>query len=358
MTSDTARLLLSKIMEKRSDDSVLFNSKDPAYNNSPFANSKGLYGAVTSWLPNLLRTTLRAPTNVGQGLLNIGSSLVTPTPGQTELAKQDAARIDARHAIGENALLQQLAMLGLGAGGAVGGIYALNQAMKPRKKDLDTDVDLPYPVAREKMAAPDDTSWLQYFLGTQPQKPSLLDNPLFVPTAGATALAALYGGYKGSSYLADALLQRQQKNELTSAKDDFQKALLESHDQPLTHDPVRRKKVKTASMEDVGHEIDVLFDLVEKRAKDEPLGWSSGNLMSDIVKAITPAYTTYALVGGVGTGALAYDMTRKHSRAEALKKALRERARMKYEISPPELNVIADAIDPDELKKNRPSSVV
>ena len=26
MTSDTARLLLSKIMEKRSDDSVLFNS--------------------------------------------------------------------------------------------------------------------------------------------------------------------------------------------------------------------------------------------------------------------------------------------------------------------------------------------
>ena len=36
MTSDTARLLLSKIMEKRSDDSVLFNSKDPAYNTGDF----------------------------------------------------------------------------------------------------------------------------------------------------------------------------------------------------------------------------------------------------------------------------------------------------------------------------------
>jgi len=31
---------------------------------------------------------------------------------------------------------------------------------------------------------------------------------------------------------------------------------------------------------------------------------------------------------------------------------------MKYEISPPELNVVADAIDPDDLEKKRPSSVV
>jgi len=330
MTNDTAKLLLSKIMEKRSD-----------------------------WLSfEPLRAFLNAPGNMAQSALNAGQSLFTPTPAQAASNADDTARIAARHSAGENALIKQLAMLGLGVGTGVGGIYAINQALKTRKKDpVDTEVDLPYPVKRPKMAA-EDKSWFSYLMGTQPEKPSLLDNPLFLPTAGAASLAALYGGYKGSSGLADILLNRQQANELSSAKSDFQQALLGAHDQPLEHDPVRKKKMKTASMVEVSQEIDALFDLVEKRAKDEPLGWSSGNLLSDIVKAITPAYTTYALAGGIGTGALAYDMTRKHSRAEALKKALRDRSRMKYEISPPELNVVADAIDPDDLEKKRPSSVV
>jgi hypothetical protein len=330
MTNDTAKLLLSKIMEKRSD-----------------------------WLGfEPLRAFLNAPGNMAQSALNAGQSFFTPTPAQAASNADDTARIAARHSAGENALIKQLAMLGLGVGTGVGGIYAINQALKTRKKDpVDTEVDLPYPVKRPKMAA-EDKSWFSYLMGTQPEKPSLLDNPLFLPTAGAASLAALYGGFKGSSSLADVLLNRQQANELASAKDDFQKALLGAHDQPLEHDPVRKKKMKTASMVEVSQEIDALFNLVEKRAKDEPLGWSSGNLLSDIVKAITPAYTTYALAGGIGTGALAYDMTRKHSRAEALKKALRDRSRMKYEISPPELNVVADAIDPDDLEKKRPSSVV
>jgi len=335
MTNDTAKLLLSKIMQK----------------------CAGI-PADESFFGSVFRNVANAPAHLAQSALNVGKSFVVPTPAQSASAADDAARIAIRHSAGENALIKQLAMLGLGVGTGVGGIYAVNQAMKTRKKDpVDTEVELPYPVKRKKIAA-EDKSWLSYLVGTQPEKPSLLDNPMFVPTAGAAALASLYGGYKGSTYLTDALLNRQQTNELSQAKGDFQQALLNAHDQPSEHDPVRKKKTKKASMQDVGQEIDVLFDLVEKQAGDEPLGWSSGNLLSDIAKAITPAYTTYALAGGIGTGALAYDMTRKHSRAEALKKALRERARMKYEISPPELNVVADAIDPDALEKKRPSSVV
>jgi hypothetical protein len=50
-------------------------------------------------------------------------------------------------------------------------------------------------------------------------------------------------------------------------------------------------------------------------------------------------------------------MTRKNSKADALKKALRERARAKYEQSPPELHAIPNAVDLSAREK-RPSSVV
>jgi hypothetical protein len=68
-------------------------------------------------------------------------------------------------------------------------------------------------------------------------------------------------------------------------------------------------------------------------------------------------YMTYALASGLGAGALGYDMTRKNSKADALKKALRERARAKYEQSPPELYAIPNAVDLNARQK-RPSSVV
>ena len=107
MTNDTAKLLLSKIMEKRSD-----------------------------WLGlEPLRAFLNAPGNVAQSALNAGQSLFTPTPAQAASNADDTARIAARHSMGENALIKQLAMLGLGVGTGIGGIYAINQTMKPRKKE-------------------------------------------------------------------------------------------------------------------------------------------------------------------------------------------------------------------------------
>jgi hypothetical protein len=409
MTNDTAKLLLSKIMEKKAAPSgapvPLANRPTTGEFNSGsiFKSEPGdvpfPYSSLTEMLNyNIVRPASRAfnaaggalgqtaydaysnlsnreaPVvdfkSIGKGILNTPSNLYKGTrnaigelfstlPEQKAFDAQLAQNQATNQTAHENKLIQRLALLGLAAGAGVGGVHALRQWMKPKKRDDDgTDVAVPYPVARGKVAGDGDMIDLNYWLGTQPDKPSLLDNPYFMPAIGATGLASLYGGWKGTKYLTDAVLAKKKKDEQNKAKDEFHQALLASYQTPLSHDPMHKKKASaTTDSEMVGQEIDVLYDLVVKHAGEGDPTWSTGSFPSDVLKGTLPLYLTYALASGLGTGALAYDMTRKNSKAEALKKALRDRARMQYDQSPPELHAIPEAVDLDARKK-RPSSVV
>jgi hypothetical protein len=407
MTNDTAKLLLSKIMEKKAQrggvgypannpGSLQPSSKRPAFEEEspgvpfPYASleemvnnniirpvSKGfnILGGAFGEMYNDLSTRqapaiapdfkaigkgiLNTPSNLYKGTRNAIGELFSTLPEQKAFDAQLAQNQATNQTAHENKLIQRLALLGLAAGAGVGGVHALRQWMKPKKRDDDgTDVAVPYPVARGKVAGDGDMIDLNYWLGTQPDKPSLLDNPYFMPAIGATGLASLYGGWKGTKYLTDAVLAKKKKDEQNKAKDEFHQALLASYQTPLSHDPMHKKKASaTTDSEMVGQEIDVLYDLVVKHAGEGDPTWSTGSFPSDVLKGTLPLYLTYALASGLGTGALAYDMTRKNSKAEALKKALRDRARMQYDQSPPELHAIPEAVDLDARKK-RPSSVV
>ena len=401
MTNDTAKLLLSKIMEKKAapvarrpttnvgifdsgksepgdvpfpyaslEEMINNNIIRPvsrAFNTAGGALGQTAYDAYTNLsnseapavdFKSIGKGILNVPSNLYKGTRNAVGELFSTLPEQkafdTQLSQNQATNQTAH----ENKLIQRLALLGLAAGAGVGGVHALRQWMKPKKRNDDgTDVAIPYPVARGKVAGDGDMIDLNYWLGTQPDKPSLLDNPYFMPAIGATGLASLYGGWKGTKYLTDAVLAKKKKDEQNKAKDEFHQALLASYQAPLSHDPMHKKKASaTTQSEMLGQEIDVLYDLVKQAGEGDPT-WSTGSFPSDVLKGSLPLYLTYALASGLGTGALAYDMTRKNSKAEALKKALRDRARMQYDQSPPELHAIPEAVDLDARKK-RPSSVV
>ena len=386
MTNDTAKLLLSKIMEKKATPFYRAGETVPppanrtpkhedmavtAFKNlisllpegkSNYIGSQGNPASVQGWsapdFKAIGKGILNAPSNLYKGTRNAVGELFSTLPEQkafdTQLSQNQATNQTAH----ENKLIQRLALLGLAAGAGVGGVHALRQWMKPKKRNDDgTDVAIPYPVARGKVAGDGDMIDLNYWLGTQPDKPSLLDNPYFMPAIGATGLASLYGGWKGTKYLTDAVLAKKKKDEQNKAKDEFHQALLASYQAPLSHDPMHKKKASaTTQSEMLGQEIDVLYDLVKQAGEGDPT-WSTGSFPSDVLKGSLPLYLTYALASGLGTGALAYDMTRKNSKAEALKKALRDRARMQYDQSPPELHAIPEAVDLDARKK-RLSSVV
>lgn len=386
MTNDTAKLLLSKIMEKKATPFYRAGETVPppanrtpkhedmavtAFKNlisllpegkSDYIGNQGNPASVRGWsapdFKAIGKGILNAPSNLYKGTRDAVGELFSTTPEQkafdTQLSQNQATNQTAH----ENKLIQRLALLGLAAGAGVGGVHALRQWMKPKKRNDDgTDVAIPYPVARGKVAGDGDMIDLNYWLGTQPDKPSLLDNPYFMPAIGATGLASLYGGWKGTKYLTDAVLAKKKKDEQNKAKDEFHQALLASYQTPLSHDPMHKKKASAATQSEMlGQEIDVLYDLVKQAGEGDPT-WSTGSFPSDVLKGSLPLYLTYALASGLGTGALAYDMTRKNSKAEALKKALRDRARMQYDQSPPELHAIPEAVDLDARKK-RPSSVV
>jgi len=168
-------------------------------------------------------------------------------------------------------------------------------------------------------------------------------------------------------------LEKNEKEETQKAKDEFKQVLLDSYDKPLSYDPTIKESSDLSVMEKISREIDVLFELVktadpatitdakglfDNTPQDRPhMGLSTGNLPRDVASSILPLYLTYALGSGLGAGALAYGATRKNSKAEALKLALKERARAKYEQSPPELYAIPEAVDISAREK-RPSSVV
>lgn len=379
MTNDIAARLLSKIMEKQAEDknklmglevspgfepdqsmyptlSGYSKTVDPISNNiSRAINPMNWLRAVGNVPSNIAHT----PYNIAKTVYGLGETAVLGTPARQAELKMLHERNTRTADLAGKGLVNQGLKYGLGAGAGVAGIMALRAMMQNRKKKKnENEINVPYPVARDKEAGDPITDAASYVFGLNQSKPSVWDNPFLVPSLVAGTGAAMYGGYKGTKYLTDAVLAKNKADEKRKAEREFNDTLLHSYDKPLSHDPHRKRASEPTVMEKVGQELDVLFDLVKTaNPKDTGLSWTTGSLAEDALKGSLPMYMTYALASGLGAGALGYDMTRKNSKADALKKALRERARAKYEQSPPELHAIPNAVDLSAREK-RPSSVV
>lgn len=335
MNSDMAKAILAKIQEKKASakerwDYVPSKSTNvPPFFNNIYDFGKDYYsGFIQTLSPsNFLK-------NFGNKVFDNFKSPPTQPVGDTE-----------------SDLAKRILLLTGGLGIGAGGLYALNHALRPSfkdKKKLDTDVALQYPVTRTEK----QSSLLDDILGS-PKAKSIWDNPLFVPGITLAGLGAAYGGFRGTQNLVEAVKAKAMHDEEQKAKKDFHDVLIDSYEKPLRYDP-HNKIASDNTLLKLSSTIDEIYnECFEKKA----LSSTSGGIVPTTLAAALPLYLTAGLLTGVGTGSMAYDATKRHSKAEALKKALRERARLKYEQSPPELYISPEAIDVSELKKQR-SSVV
>lgn len=386
MNSDMAKAILAKVQEKKANSGFNpagerkpwgrpadYNFLNDALTYRPapsLTTMKSLAGgkgdptkdkSLSELYPGVTKTISELPSNVydlfAKPFNHVTKSVgdyFTRNPVEQQIAELAKKRIDSIGGAEQADMARRVLLGSLGVGLGAGGLYALYKALNRPKlpKRDDEEVALQYPVERTKAA---ESSWLESLLGKQ-QNPSVWDNPLFIPGLTLGGLGAVYAGLRGSTYLADKLADKARKDELAKAKREFHDALISGYSEPLKHDPLHgsEKLSSDNTMTKLSETLDSLYDACfEKKALD----WTAGGLIPTTIAAALPTYLTLGSLAGLGAGSMAYDATKKHSKAEALKKALRERARLKYEQSPPELYISPEAIDVSELKKQR-SSVV
>lgn len=350
MNSQMAKAILARIHEKKANNSSVGVVPTPVQSNlrGSFLE-KTINDYVTQPLAPVASNVMSAgsyltsfPSNAFGHMSKSVGDYFSRTPLEQRVADMAKQRIDSIGAAEQSDMARRVLLGSLGVGLGAGGLYALFNAMtKPTMpKREDEEMALRYPVERKKVAS---ESIVEMLLGKQ-QNPSVWDNPLFVPGLALGGLGAVYGGLKGTSYLADKLSEKAKKDELAKAKRDFHEVLISSYDKPLKHDPNRdaEKLSSDNTMTKLSSMLDELYDVCfEKKGLD----WTAGGLIPTAIAAALPTYLTIGGIGALGAGSMAYDATRKHSKAEALKKALRERARLKYEQSPPELYISPEAIN-------------
>lgn len=307
--------------------------------------------------PKAISNAIAAPITAFKGSKPDGTSGTGGAPAPTLASKNDAS-VKAWY---DNDMVRRAALLGLAGGAGLGGVYALSKMFnKPKPKSkINRNFDFTYPVERVKES--EEQGWSNYLWGANERTPSVLDNPLMLSTLALAGGAGLLGGYKGTQLLTDAVLKKTHDDERQKAERDFHDALLSSYATPLAHDPHDPyvKKSSTATMTEVGQALDSLYSTLTQKVAQYP-GVSTGSAVNDVLAGLPALYLLYAGASGLGTGALAYDYTRKGSKAEALKRALRERDSARYEHAPPELYATAEPVDISRpvSKKQQRSAVV
>ena len=389
MNSAMANLILSKVREKQAN-----SGHNPTGERKPWGREAD-YNPVQS-LVDLVRTGLTGPSpantapaagtifkkgpsesrpyKLPETIASIGSSIAnapydltkflgnrisqsfTPTSDAqiaNAMAEQRNASISGA---AQESDFKRMLLLGLGAGAVGGGLYGLHRAFsRPNvpKKDEDEEIALQYPVARSKTAS---GGILESLLGA-PKGPSVVDNPLFIPGAILGTGAAGYLGFKGATGLARMIEANAKKEEMRKAKQQFHDAMIASYEKPLEHDPHHQSEKLAADnpMVKLSRMLDAIYDATFEKKGNNGLSQSltRGGAIPTFFDYVTPTAITIGGLGALAAGSMAYDATRKHSKAEALKKALRDRARMKYEQAPPEMFISPEAIDVSALKNQR-----
>lgn len=147
--------------------------------------------------------------------------------------------------------------------------------------------------------------------------------PWYAPAMTAAAVGGVAGGYKLTDHLLDSSRHNEQKSELEYSKKRYQDALM------------GRTKTAAADGTPEADPLDRLYNAIEKRGLWNPLASSLGTL------------GVVGLMGGIGSGVLAYDYTRRGTAETATREALKERERQIYKQAPTALLAVPHEVDPD-----------
>jgi len=228
----------------------------------------------------------------------------SPTLEKFALNPYEAA---AKQALKQDTIrrIAQLGLAGVGLGAAARGgmgLYNLARRNKPREED-ESSAEIPAVSDSFKTASESDNpantfSWVY-------------------PAAATVGLGGMYGGWKAIDGLMDSRREKEQDDELESAKTQFRQALMSP---------------KQAENNELGRELDGLFDEV-KEAADNPNLLKQADLKS-ILNQSANVYGLYALLAGGMAGSYAYNKSKGSSNPEVLQKALKRRRRMQVAARP------------------------
>jgi len=232
--------------------------------------------------------------------------------------------------------VRNVGLTALGVGAAGRGLVGLVQMMKNNNKKKTRSgpayLPLPYP-AEAKMAGFMDGDGASTKSGI----------PWYGPAMLGGGLAGLGLGWKGMDKILDGRRQREQKQEVDAARQQFHDALLNQYDEPVKVDPkALGKAAADATMVKVGQALDelyVAFEAAKEAVEKQAVDWSN------VGGQAAGGYGMYAGLSGLLTGALVYDKVNKRSRRAVLEKALQKRQRRKFMQSPTEIYAVPEAVE-------------
>lgn len=228
-------------------------------------------------------------------------------------------RNDAMQQLGR--LLLAGAGVGMAGRGLLGVLQLAKRNLAPPKPMGGgvVPVEVPVPVGdqpdEEKMAGVSN-----FIRGDYAKNPSGI--PWMIPATVLGGGAAMYGGWKLMDAVLDARRKAELKEDVDSARSDFQQALLAEYDRPV-------KTPKLAADNSLAGDLERLYRNVKQ-----------AGLMDDVLHGggvATGVYGTAAGVAGLAAAISAYKATRKRREQELLSKAHKIRQRQLWNRQPPPL---------------------
>lgn len=225
-----------------------------------------------------------------------------------------------------NAMRLGLLMLGLGAGtrGLQGLINLSRRNLRPPQEPLGRVREVSIPVLRQEeeerpfkaanvltdyVTEPISRAW-------QGQGSDAASWPLAWPLAAAAGTGGLVGGYKLTDWLLDKRRRAQLEEELEQARSQYEEALTG----------------KSA----LARDLDALYDRYKQ---------ASGDVATDAWGKLMGGALTMGVPLALASGLIAYDLTRKRTPTEVLRKAKQKRLRQLSQKQPPAIYARPQYVD-------------
>jgi hypothetical protein len=230
--------------------------------------------------------------------------------------------------------MKNIGMLSLGVGAAGRGGYGLLQMLRANRakktRSGPQSLPLPYPVAEEKVGGIGKQIG-DFFGGSEASDKTGL--PFYGPAMVGTGLAGLGAGWKGMDMLLGERRKQEAETELEAARQQFHSALLGQYAKPKALPAAKTAADETMckvgeALEALAEKVSGVGDLIDRVSNID-----TGNLAGQAASG----YGTYALLSGLGTGALVYNKMQGRSRRAILEKALQARQRQQSEQRPTEI---------------------
>lgn len=216
-----------------------------------------------------------------------------------------------------------IGLAGLGVGAGAAGVAGLARLFK-KKKNRTTNPVLPLPFPVEPSQMP------ERFISKKADITTRAALPWYGPAMMASGMGGMALGWGGIDSVLKAKAKKDREAELEAARSEFHDAMLSQYDKPL------KAPAKTAGDDELGRELDRLFDLTQQALEKKAMN------MADAGGMALGGYGMYAGLTGLLTGSVVYNQMKKRSRAAILEKAMQKRERRKFMQSPPEIYAVPE----------------